>query len=96
MRNLIQLPTISINSELELNYVSVSQSGYGHKTITVELIYNGQKKEFKHTTNNMPDYDDATDIEDYEEKNRALYGLISYSIEDQISEWIYEIENSED
>ena len=95
MRNLIQLPSISINSELELNHVSVSQSGYGHKTITVELIYEGQKKEFKHTTNNMPGYDDATEIEDYEDKKRALYDLISYSIEDQIFEWTQEVESED-
>lgn len=93
MKNLIELPTIAINSELELNYVSAKQSGYGHKTITVELFYKDQKKEFSHTTSNMPDYDDATDIEDYEEKNRALYDLISYSIEDQIAEWIQEIDS---
>lgn len=94
MKNLISLPTFAINSELELDYVSTKQSGYGHKTITVDLIYKGEKKSFSKTTNNMSDYDSATDIEDYQEKNKALYNLISYSIEEQIADWTNEVDNN--
>lgn len=52
----VQLPTFAINGELRLDYVTSRQSGYGHKTITVEMIYKGHKKEFSKTTNNMHDY----------------------------------------
>lgn len=95
MKNLIELPTFAVNGDLELYYVSDRQSGYGHKTITVELIYKGEKKSFSHTTYNMPGYDDAMDL-DYEEKQVALYELIVYYIEDAVSEWTQDVDYNEE
>lgn len=89
------MKTFEINeAQVELNYASAITAGYGHKEITAELCYEGEYKTFKAVTNNMPGYDDAQDIEDYEEKQVALFELIVYKIEDDISEWISEVDSN--
>ena len=89
------MKTININgSQVELNYANALTAGYGHKEITVELCYEGEYKTFKAVTNNMPGFDDAQDIEDYEEKQLALFELVDYKIEDEVSEWIAEIDST--
>jgi hypothetical protein len=40
----------------------------------------------------MPDYDDATELEG-SAKDEALFSIISRQIEDQVNEWIVEVEN---
>ena len=92
MNTLIELPTFVLDSELELNYASALPSGAGHKKITVELFYKGEYKKFTAITDNMPDYDDATDIEDIKEKNIAFFNLISYKIQDEVFEWCCNID----
>lgn len=84
------MTTINFNNqEIELNHASQITAGYGHKKITVELCYEGEEyKEFYAVTTNMPVFDDAMDLEDYEEKQLALYNLIEYKIEDEVQEWI--------
>ncbi|WP_313214121.1 hypothetical protein [Soonwooa sp.] len=83
------MKAINFNSqEIELNHASQITAGYGHKKITVELCYEGEYKEFHAVTANMPDFDDAMDLEDYDEKQLALYNLIEYKIEDEVQEWI--------
>lgn len=87
------MTTIEIyNTELEINWTNVLTAGHGHKKITVELCYQNEYKEFSSTTNNMPDYDDACDLEG-SEKDEALFNIISYKIHDEIAEWITELEN---
>ena len=81
-------------TDLEINYTNAITSGHGHKKITVELYFQGEYKTFSSTTSNMPDYDDATDLEGGE-KDEALFNIISYQIEEEVSEWISEIENAE-
>lgn len=89
----IKMKTINfLNTELEINYTQALTSGYGHKKITVELYFQGEYKAFSATTSNMPDYDDATDLEG-SDKDKALFNIISNQIEDQVNEWIVEIEN---
>lgn len=94
----ITLPTFAVNGEITLDYASSMTSGHGQKTITVELTYRGEKKEFSKTTNNMSDYDDATELEGFEKKEE-MYNLISYAIEEEVAVWTQEIdceiENSE-
>jgi hypothetical protein len=81
-----------LNSELEINYTQSLTAGHGHKKITVELYFLGEYKTFSATTSNMPDYDDATELEG-SAKDVALFSIISRQIEDQVNEWIVEVEN---
>lgn len=81
-----------LNTELEINYTQVLSACYGHKRITVGLYFQGEYKEFCTATSNMFDYDNATDLEGGD-KDEALFNIISYQIEEQVSEWILEIEN---
>ena len=79
-------------NEIEITYASALTAGYGHKKITVEVEFNGMRKEFKATTSNMPAYDEAMNIEDMEDKYFALYEIIESQIEDNILDWISENE----
>ena len=81
-----------LNTELEINYTQALTAGHGHKKITVELYFKGEYKTFSATTSNMPDYDDATELEG-EDKDEALFKIISYQLKDNIDEWIVEVEN---
>ena len=82
--------TTSQGQEFTINHASALPAGYGHKKIIVEVVAsNGAKKDFHHTTNNMPDYDEATDKEG-QEKYEALFELIERSLDDEISEWLFE------
>lgn len=80
--------------EVAINHVNWSFAGYGHKLITVELDYNGSIKTFGVKTSNMMAFDDASEIEDYNEKQMAMYNIISYKLNDIIADWIYELENN--
>ena len=82
----IELPTLAINGELFLDHVYNRQSGYGHKTIFLDIIYKNQKKTFSKTTNNMHSYDEAMDL-DYEDRKEALYNIIDYQIEEAVCDW---------
>ena len=85
------LTVLVAEKELILNYVSSISSGYGHKKITVELMYCGECKSFSCVTNNMPGYDAACELEG-NEKYHALYELIEHKILNEVSEWIENIE----
>ena len=83
------MATIELNGlKIEVYYANALTAGYGHKKIEVELRYKGEYKTFKATTNFMPGYDAAMDIEDTEAKYVALYELIDTQIEDEVIEWI--------
>lgn len=84
---------IKINGvALEINWTNALSSGHGHKKITVELYFLGEYKTFSATTSNMPDYDDATELEG-SAKDEALFYIISRQVQDQVDEWIVEVEN---
>lgn len=70
---------------------SSNSIGFGHKKITVELCYNGEYQKFTATTNNMPGYDAACELEG-DEKYLALYELIENQIIDEVAEWLENIE----
>lgn len=74
--------------EIEIYHAQALTAGYGHKKISVELRCKGQNKTFTATTNNMPDYDAMTEIEDVSDKYAAMFHLIRNSIADEVSEWI--------
>ena len=81
-----------LGTDLEINYTNAVTAGHGHKKITVELCYLGEYKKFTATTSNMPDYDDAMDLEG-EERDEALFLIIENQITDQVDEWIIEVSN---
>ncbi len=83
-------PKKNMKTEIEIYHASARPSGYGHKTITVELMYKGEAKEFSAITDNMPDYDAASELEG-DEKRNALYKLIEHKISDSVDEWIEEL-----
>lgn len=84
------ITTLNTEKEVSLNYASSMTSGYGHKLISVELECNGEYREFSHTTNNMLDFDRASDLEG-DEKYLALFNLIESDIEDEVIEWLSEL-----
>lgn len=87
----IELKDFQYGTGLELYYASSKFSGYGHYTITVELEYKGERKEFSRTTDDMPSYDDATDLEG-DEKDLAFYKIIERKIEDAVADWMAEVD----
>jgi hypothetical protein len=81
---------ITVNGhDLELVNVNVTPSGYGHKMLDVVLSKNGVEQNFKSTTDNMPDFDRANEL-DGEERNFALFNIVKYSITNAIDEWAME------
>jgi hypothetical protein len=81
-----------LNSQLEINYTQSLTASHGQKKITVELYFLSEYKTFSATTSNMPDYDDATELEG-SAKDEALFYIIARQIQDQVNEWIVEVEN---
>ena len=63
--------------------------GYGHHNIIVELYCEqiDDYHTFEAITNNMPDFDAAQRLEG-QEKYDALYDIIKYQIEEEVTEWI--------
>lgn len=96
MSNTSNTPIIEINgNELSLLNSWHSTAGYGHKKITVSLSFEGNSKEFYATTNNMPGFDKATDLQDddADQYHLALYSLIDTDIESEVTEWIGSIKD---
>jgi hypothetical protein len=87
--------TVTINGT-ELNLFSAQSrfAGYGHQKITVTLELNNERKDFSSTTNNMPAFDEAQELEGAE-KELALFNIVEHKIQDQIAEWIEEFETAE-
>jgi hypothetical protein len=63
-------------------------SGHGHWTIIVTLKFGDSYKDFSRTTNNMPGYDSAMDIDNYEDRALALFEIISHRIKEDVIDWI--------
>ena len=78
----------------EVTLISVTQhfAGYGRRNITCYFEYNGVDFSISATTNDMPSFDEAMDIEDREKSDIALYNIVAYKIEDAILEEIYDID----
>ncbi|WP_134344378.1 hypothetical protein [Flavobacterium psychrophilum] len=87
------MKTVKIaGTELEIFSASALHSGAGHKKITIELHLDGNYQKFSATSTDMQLYDDATDLEG-EDKDEALFNMIAYRIEDEVSEWVIKTEN---
>ena len=85
--------TLTNGTEINLSSANAIGNGAGHKKITVELYFNGVYKDFSYTTTDMCAYDEATEL-DGDDKQAALYEIISHKIEDLIFDWIYEIDGT--
>lgn len=84
------ITTLSTEKNVNVNYASSITAGYGHKKITVEIECDGEYKYFIATTNNMPAFDEAQDLEG-DEKYFALFEIIESQIEDEILDWLGEL-----
>ena len=83
--------TTSQAQDFTIDYASAISAGFGHKRITVDVIAeNGDKKEFEATSNNMPAYDEADELEG-QEKYEALFEMVESALDDQIAEWISDL-----
>ncbi|MGV8914365.1 MAG: hypothetical protein ACOH1X_02840 [Kaistella sp.] len=83
--------TTSQAQNFTIDYASAIFSGSGHQKINVHVISeSGDKKEFDHTTNNMPDFDKANELEG-QEKYEALFEIIENDLDGEIAEWLYEL-----
>lgn len=83
---------IFLGVELDIYSTRALSDGYGQKKITVDLYFCGEYRKFTATTSNMSDYDEATELEG-SDRDEALFCIISGQIEDEVNEWILEIEN---
>ncbi|MDZ4059420.1 MAG: hypothetical protein U1D64_05180 [Bacteroidales bacterium] len=82
------MKTTTINGqEVEIWCAYSIPAGHGHKKIFVELVRMQSYKKFSATTNNMPAYDEATELEGSAQEE-ALYNIIASEIEDQVIEWL--------
>lgn len=85
--------TTTQGQDFRVDFASAITAGYGHQKITVRVILeNGEENNFSAKTNNMPDFDEATDLEG-QEKFDALFSLVESSLDGEITEWIYSLEN---
>lgn len=81
----------TLENGTEIYFINASTAGHGHKKITVELKLGNEYKTFSATTDCMPMYDEANDLEG-EERELALYNLIDHKIEAAVTEWLNELE----
>lgn len=65
-------------------------AGYGHQRIKVELEYEGETEIFSATTDFMPGFDKANELEG-QDRYDALYELIEAQIEEEVLEWLTSI-----
>jgi hypothetical protein len=82
--------TIIINyKELDITYATAISSGHGHKQISVSFYdyENSESITLTATTNNMPAFDRASELEG-QEKYVALYEIIASDIQDQLEEFV--------
>lgn len=87
-------PINTFSQEITLLDARAIPSGYGFKRIFVTLSHNGKTREFSHSTNNMRAYDAATEL-DGSELHAALYWIIEGAIEEQVQQWINEVDITE-
>lgn len=75
------------NTELYLYSAQALFAGHGHYKITISLTNGDVMGVFNAITDDMPSIDEIKDLEG-DEKEMALFSLISYKIEDDVSEWL--------
>lgn len=81
---------------IDITDVSASFAGYGHKKIRVTVLYKGIENTITATTSDMHSYGAATDLEDYEDRQMALYNMVAHKIEEQLFEWLRDTDLEEE
>lgn len=82
--------TLFNNKPVTVTYADSLFAGYGHQRIKVELEYDGESEIFSATTDFMPGFDEANEL-DGQERYDALYDLIEAQIEEEVLEWLTSI-----
>ena len=80
------------DKNVTLTHVTKLPAGHGHWKIICYFEYSGVDFSITATTNDMPSFDEAMAIENYTERQIALYNIVSHKIEDAILEKIYDID----
>ena len=82
-------------ANFELVHASTSFEGHGHYGVQVELSYGDTGvKVFQTVTTDMEFIDSLRNDEmTSEEKHEAIYQHIDYKINEEVSEWIYFIQD---
>jgi len=75
------------NTELYLYSAQTLFAGHGHSKITIRLTNGDVMGVFNAITDDMPAMDEISDMEG-NEKEMALFNLISDKIEDEVAEWL--------
>jgi hypothetical protein len=77
-------------NQIEVYYAKALPHSFGSVKVTVELLCDGQFKEFTGYVNFMPNYDFAMTL-DGDQRYQFLFNLIESQISDEIKEWISQI-----
>lgn len=75
------------NKPVTVTYADSLFAGYGHQKIKVELEYDGETEIFSATTDFMPGFDKANELEG-QDRYDALYELIELRIEEEVIDWL--------
>lgn len=78
------------NKTVTVQFADAQFAGYGHQKIKVVLEFEGETETFSATTNFMPGYDAANDL-DGQDRYDAFYDLISSQIDEAVLEWLLSI-----
>lgn len=84
--------TTSQGQEFTVDFANSLPAGHGHRKIMVQIVAeNGDQKEFSSVTSNMPDFDEANDLEG-QEKYEALFEIVENDLDGEIAEWISDLD----
>ena len=74
-------------------YANSLFSGYGHRRIEVELHYRSEFKKFYTITDDMPEIDRISELENIHDKYLSLYLLANKTIDSEVQEWLNQVDN---
>lgn len=77
-----------LGKQMQIYSVSALSVGYGRKRISVEIIYNGNSNTFTASTTDMEAFDEANEIDNYDERQYAIFSIVKYQIIEQIANWL--------
>lgn len=77
------------NGTAYLTHVSSVFAGYGHRKMTCEFKdTHGNEESFTCTFTNIDDYENALEIDSWEDQKIAMYEVIASKIEEEIENWL--------
>lgn len=83
----------------EVNYDKMF-SGHGHYKIICHVDFNGHKKDFTHTTHDMPWIDQLSDLQSenpsWEDITDFYHSRFAYTFNEEITEWMDECNELEE